>query len=612
MCTGLASSERQVANELRAAGVHRLGDRQRALLLIRDLRSLTGPVQWQPEPEPTSTHQPSGGQILRCDVSTPAGLDAALAAVANAVPVILVNAALLRDAAAWSNLETLEAEFGSHPCTVLSNPRGEFTIYRRGIQHAGYDVTSDVVPRRMCFDAFARTLRRQESGRHAEVLYLQEHVAQRVFDEASAAEERGRGAQRSAGALLPSPVLAPHSRLRDSLRRFEASADSPSELLAQMRRAARLGAWSLSTLWVSPPAACSRCHFDMHDNILLQLTGRKRLLLLPPSEAPRLYLHPLSHPLDMRPRPRLERRTRARGTDAEAVEAAPLAEDGGFAAGVGPAADASSAAFPRLAHAWTLEGILGANEALFLPRCWFHEIESLGDGGEIEGLGDGGAIDGLGDGGGLGCELGGEVGGELARGEGGLAACSISLSAWFDYSNDAERSHRPCSARGPSAACTSSRALAADHGRGALLLAREVERALATSLGAAAVPSFIGACMRELQSEIAGPERAADSNLDFECATGDCGDAATQQGTPVPLAPRTGAESAGAARKAPGTASVRGGEAEPIEWRWVRAALVEGLAAVLPGGRRDVCPFIAAWFSPERFEGLSPKPNRSR
>jgi len=244
-------------------------------------------------------------------------------------PVLLSNASLRRDPR-W-DIDFLHAELGARQCSVLSCPAASrvFTVFRSGSQHGAYEANGDVRVEEMAFHQFVRCLREQEAG-HFEggrMRYLQTHLMERLYAESGES------------------CVAPRQLPEGVVRRVLTDASLHPPWLQQLRREGGLGEWCLSTLWISPGDACSRCHIDLHNNLLLQLEGRKRVVLLDPLEARHLYLHPISHPLDMRPR--------------VCIKSPDLEQ------------------FPRFAEARGFETFLEAGECLFIPRMWFHEVDSL-------------------------------------------------------------------------------------------------------------------------------------------------------------------------------------------------------------------------------------------
>jgi hypothetical protein len=66
--------------------------------------------------------------------------------------------------------------------------------------------------------------------------------------------------------------------------------------LLACQAAAGTGLWHLSQLFVGTPGtvgARTTCHHDHHDNLYLQIAGRKRFVIYPPSESGCLYPFPV-------------------------------------------------------------------------------------------------------------------------------------------------------------------------------------------------------------------------------------------------------------------------------------------------------------------------------
>ena len=96
-------------------------------------------------------------------------------------------------------------------------------------------------------------------------------------------------------------------------------------------------------MWIGPAGTLTALHHDLTNNLIAQVVGRKRLLVLAASEVGRVYN---------------DVRVFSRITDLEV-----------------PAIDA--AAFPRLAGARVYEVILEPGEAIFMPFAWWHQVRSL-------------------------------------------------------------------------------------------------------------------------------------------------------------------------------------------------------------------------------------------
>ena len=95
-------------------------------------------------------------------------------------------------------------------------------------------------------------------------------------------------------------------------------------------------------MWIGPMGTFTPLHFDLTNNLLAQVLGSKRLVLLPPSETPRLYnrRHVFSDVHDI--------------TDPDRLDRYPLARD-----------------------AISFEVDLEAGDLLFIPLGWWHQVTAL-------------------------------------------------------------------------------------------------------------------------------------------------------------------------------------------------------------------------------------------
>jgi hypothetical protein len=103
---------------------------------------------------------------------------------------------------------------------------------------------------------------------------------------------------------------------------------------------------SKTVAWVGSAGATTPLHQDAMHNFFVQLSGRKRFLLFPPSAWRHLYLFPRFHLKDRNAQPNVRD---------------PLA----------------TTRYPRLAEARPLEVVLEPGETLYLPPLWFHEVEAV-------------------------------------------------------------------------------------------------------------------------------------------------------------------------------------------------------------------------------------------
>lgn len=100
-------------------------------------------------------------------------------------------------------------------------------------------------------------------------------------------------------------------------------------------------AFSHGMLWIGPAGTFTPLHHDLTNNLLLQITGRKRLLLVPPEETPRLYN---------------DQHVFSRVPDLESAELD---------------------RFPRLRGLRMHQVELGPGDALFIPVGWWHQVRAL-------------------------------------------------------------------------------------------------------------------------------------------------------------------------------------------------------------------------------------------
>ena len=98
--------------------------------------------------------------------------------------------------------------------------------------------------------------------------------------------------------------------------------------------------------WIGQPHVIAHCHYDGYHNFYAQLYGKKRFLLLRPTNWPGLYPYPFLHP-----------------SHAQAqVNVSSLEEQ---------------SKFPLVQKVETFEAVLEPGDLLYIPPLWFHEVESL-------------------------------------------------------------------------------------------------------------------------------------------------------------------------------------------------------------------------------------------
>eukprot|EP00616_Rhizochromulina_sp_CCMP1243_P000940 CAMPEP_0118970540 /NCGR_PEP_ID=MMETSP1173-20130426/7412_1 /TAXON_ID=1034831 /ORGANISM="Rhizochromulina marina cf, Strain CCMP1243" /LENGTH=551 /DNA_ID=CAMNT_0006919915 /DNA_START=42 /DNA_END=1697 /DNA_ORIENTATION=- len=102
---------------------------------------------------------------------------------------------------------------------------------------------------------------------------------------------------------------------------------------------------SVATLWMSHPNVTAHAHYDQSHNFLIQLIGRKRVLLYPPRQYAYLYPFPHTH-----------------------VSYHQSQVD---------FADPDVLTFPDFTRAGAVEAILEPGDAIYIPPFWWHRIEAL-------------------------------------------------------------------------------------------------------------------------------------------------------------------------------------------------------------------------------------------
>jgi Cupin-like domain len=101
----------------------------------------------------------------------------------------------------------------------------------------------------------------------------------------------------------------------------------------------------IQNVWMSGAGNVTPIHYDLSENILVQILGEKRVLLWDPSQYSLLYLNPLGTQHDRQSRIDVNR------------------------------PDATS--FPRFVNAKALEYILRPGEMLYIPAFWMHYVYTI-------------------------------------------------------------------------------------------------------------------------------------------------------------------------------------------------------------------------------------------
>jgi [protein]-arginine 3-hydroxylase / protease len=137
------------------------------------------------------------------------------------------------------------------------------------------------------------------------------------------------------------PILNELPQLADDFQSLDAYMNIPELYPAKLRRKLRKAA----TLWLGPQGIVTPVHFDSAHNLLVQIRGHKKLVLIPPQQSKLLYY------------PRLELgHVNFSPVDVEAPD---------------------FERFPRFRHATPLELELAPGEVLFIPVRWWHYARAL-------------------------------------------------------------------------------------------------------------------------------------------------------------------------------------------------------------------------------------------
>lgn len=113
-------------------------------------------------------------------------------------------------------------------------------------------------------------------------------------------------------------------------------------------------------MWIASEGVQAALHYDVYNNLLVQLVGTKRVWLLPPSELPNIHLYPSLHPRYRQSQLPSSSAVR-RGT------AAPLHHQ------------ALASIFPNRCNVYSklIQVDLQPRQALYIPPFWLHSVETL-------------------------------------------------------------------------------------------------------------------------------------------------------------------------------------------------------------------------------------------
>ena len=99
-------------------------------------------------------------------------------------------------------------------------------------------------------------------------------------------------------------------------------------------------------VWIGQPHVIAHCHYDGYHNFYAQLYGKKKFILIKPTNWPGLFPYPFLHP-----------------SHAQAQ--------------VNVSSEEDRQIFPLVGKVEALEVILEPGDLLYIPPLWFHEVESL-------------------------------------------------------------------------------------------------------------------------------------------------------------------------------------------------------------------------------------------
>ena len=249
---------------------------------------------------------------------------------------MLADCPLVPGLRGWT-AETLARDFGDAPLeTVWAPPSRRFTVFWNRGTYADRSRTAD---------KYAAYESPPTNGNEYRTLrWFLDRAAE--ANAGTYGDGKARYLQQCLGARPdPSGAFAHDGKVPPALRRDLESLDGG--LLATLGAAAGFGAHMKTKLYVGPRGACSRCHCDGYDGLIVQLEGRKRVVLFDPLEARHLCVFPQHHGLELRPRVHVDAPDYAR--------------------------------FPRYARATACSAVLGPGDVLYLPHHWWHHIECLSD-----------------------------------------------------------------------------------------------------------------------------------------------------------------------------------------------------------------------------------------
>lgn len=120
--------------------------------------------------------------------------------------------------------------------------------------------------------------------------------------------------------------------------------------LNEQQKSNKWGPLTSNLLLIGMAGNVTPVHYDEQENFFAQIYGQKRFMLFHPDQFENLYPYPVYHPHD-----------RQSQVDLDCID---------------------YERFPNARNLSGYEGLVGPGDVLYIPMYWWHEVESLADGGE--------------------------------------------------------------------------------------------------------------------------------------------------------------------------------------------------------------------------------------
>lgn len=117
--------------------------------------------------------------------------------------------------------------------------------------------------------------------------------------------------------------------------------------LESLQKAGNWGPLTSNLLLISQKGNITPAHYDEQENLFAQLVNQKKFYLFPPEAISCLYPYPVLHPHDRQSQADIE--------------------------------EPDYAKYPRLRDLRGFETVVGPGDILYIPHCWWHQVETLDD-----------------------------------------------------------------------------------------------------------------------------------------------------------------------------------------------------------------------------------------